>query len=586
MVSTIAESFFNSHFEPWGADRLRSCHWLQLRAANGLAIPYIGYLELDVQLCGKSIPQCGVLIVRDPPGGVGSQAPGVIGMNILNKCYHELFGQHGSILFTLPSVVQAHSAVIEALQRCHYADTHPVGPGRVKVRGRRARRIPGGTMVLIATTCSAQFSDSPVLFEPTDRGLPAGLLASPSMVQVIRNTSYIPVVNVSTEDVLLYPRTDLGSVCSVQVVSLPAHVSEVSTVTASVASQVMAPPVSAQIEELDLAVLSPFDQQQVRDLLQPFQGVFAAHDGDLGCTDLIFQQIPLVDNVPIRQRYRRIPPSEYEMAKAHINQLLEAQIIKESCSPYASPIVLVRKRDGSLRMCVDYRQLNARTRRDAFPLPRIEESLDSLAGARWFSTLDLASGYHQVPVVESDRAKTAFCTPFGLFEWQRMPFGLCNAPTTFQRSMERIFGDQQCQTLLLYLDDIVVFLSSVTQHLEWLELVLGRLQQEGLKAKLSKCAFFKQEVGYWDMSFRLRGWQLTRRRLRQWQTGLVPRPSPRCVRSWALPAITAALWRDLPSWRVLSTSWWQCLRVQKASEVQVRVSRPCGLRSASRVLSR
>lgn len=103
-------------------------------------------------------------------------------------------------------------------------------------------------------------------------------------------------------------------------------------------------------------------------------------------------------------------------------------------------------------MCVDYRQLKRKTRKDAFPLPRIEESLDALTGARWFSTLDLASGYNQVPVTEADRPKTAFCTPFGLFEWNRMPFGLCNAPSTFQRLMQRLFGDQQCQSLLLYLD--------------------------------------------------------------------------------------------------------------------------------------
>ncbi|KAG1934719.1 hypothetical protein F2P79_019745, partial [Pimephales promelas] len=179
--------------------------------------------------------------------------------------------------------------------------------------------------------------------------------------------------------------------------------------------------------------------------------------------------------------------------RAHINQLLESQVIRESCSPYASPIVLVKKKDGSLRLCVDYRQLNAKTRRDAFPLPRIEESLDALSGARWFSTLDLASGYNQVPVSERDKSKTAFCTPFGLFEWNRMPFGLCNAPSTFQRLMERIFGDQQYQSLLLYLDDIVVFSSSVSQHLERLEVVFRRLERENLKVKLEKCAFFHPE---------------------------------------------------------------------------------------------
>lgn len=134
------------------------------------------------------------------------------------------------------------------------------------------------------------------------------------------------------------------------------------------------------------------------------------------------------------------------------------QVIRESCSSYASPIVLVRKKDGSLRLCVDYPQLNHKT--------RIEETLDALSGAHWFSTLDLASGYNQVPVVEKDKAKTAFCTPFGLFEFNCMPFGLCNAPSTFQHLMQCLFGEQHCQSLLLYLDDVVVFSSTISQHLE------------------------------------------------------------------------------------------------------------------------
>lgn len=120
--------------------------------------------------------------------------------------------------------------------------------------------------------------------------------------------------------------------------------------------------------------------------------MFAAHDGDLGCTSLISHEIPLLDEVSVRQRYRRLPPSEYEVVKARINQLLEAQVIRESCSPYASPIVLMRKKDRSLRLCVDYRQLNHKTRKDALPFLRIEESLDALSGAHWFSTLDHASG--------------------------------------------------------------------------------------------------------------------------------------------------------------------------------------------------
>jgi len=140
--------------------------------------------------------------------------------------------------------------------------------------------------------------------------------------------------------------------------------------------------------------------------------------------------------------------------------------------------------------------VNAKTRKDAFPLPRIEESLDALSGAKWFSTLDLASGYNQVPVAEEDKYKTAFCTPFGLFEFNRMPFGLCNAPSTFQRLMERIFGDQSFQSLLLYLDDVIIFSSSIDQHLQRLEMVLNHLRQQNLKIKLSKCCFFRSEVHY------------------------------------------------------------------------------------------
>lgn len=500
MVSTITESCFLKHFEPWGQERLKRCQWLQLRAANGLAIPYIGYMELDVELCGKIVSECGILVVRDPPGGMCAQVPGVLGMNVLSRCYRELFGQHGQAFFDSPPVLEVPGFVMQALQHCHEIRSQPLAEqvGQVRVRGRHQCRVPGGTMKVIVATCSEQYSGDTVLFEPLDSGLPAGLLASPALVPVIRGTVYIPVVNVGVLDAVLYPNTLLGTLYGVYVVSLPPGVTEVKDEIAMVSSHVcvVEPSVQEQIESVDLSALGIEEQGKVRSLLQSYHSVFSAHDSDLGCTNLISHDIPLTDDVPVRQRYRRLPPSEYDVVKTHINQLLEGQIIRESCSPYASPIVLVKKKDGSLRMCVDYRQLNSKTRKDAFPLPRIEETLDALTGARWFSTLDLASGYNQVPVTEADKPKTAFCTPFGLFEWNRMPFGLCNAPSTFQRLMERLFGDQRHQSLLLYLDDIVVFSSSVTQHLERLEVVLGRLKREGLKAKLEKCAFFKQQVKY------------------------------------------------------------------------------------------
>lgn len=216
-------------------------------------------------------------------------------------------------------------------------------------------------------------------------------------------------------------------------------------------------PLPDSVQAVDMSALTPLEQDKVRSLLRQYESVFSTHDGDLGCTNLITHEIPLLDEVPVRQRFRRLLPSEYEAVKAHIRQLLDSQVIQESSSPYASPIVVVKNKDGSIHLCIDYRQLNNKTRRDAFPLPRIEESLAALPGAKWFSTMDLASGYNQVPVAEKDKMKTAFCTPFGLFKFNRMPFGLGNTPSTFQPLLEQMFGAQHGQSLLLYLDDVVVF---------------------------------------------------------------------------------------------------------------------------------
>lgn len=495
MVSTITESCFRSGFEPWGQDQLQSCRWLQLRAANGLEIPYIGYIELDVELCGRIVSKCGILVVRDPPGG-GSSIPGILGMNILSRCYHELFGQYGPTLFELPLVTQD-AELVQAFQTCQKVDGVLTCGGNVKIRGRRVCRIPGGTLKFVTATCASVFSDKIVLFEPLETGLPAGLLASPSLVRVNGGTVWVPIVNVGALDAVLYPTTILGTLREVYLVDPPSGLTEISQVKAQTATcETMLASDVGHVDNVELRGLSDEEQEQVRALLREFQSVFSTGEGDLGCTDLLSHEIPLIDETPVRQRYRRIPPSEYELVKTHISQLLDTQVIRESCSPYASPVVLVRKKDGSLRMCVDYRQLNAKTRKDSFPLPRIEETLDSLTGARWFTTLDLASGYNQVPVAEPDRHKTAFCTPWGLYEWNRMPFGLCNAPGTFQRLMERLFGDQRHQSVLLYLDDIIVYSSSVQHHLQRLRMVLERLRAAGLKVKLEKCDFFREEVRY------------------------------------------------------------------------------------------
>lgn len=207
-------------------------------------------------------------------------------------------------------------------------------------------------------------------------------------------------------------------------------------------------------------------------------------------------QIHLVDDVPISQPCHRIPPNQYGEVREHITKLLKKGIIKPSNSPYASPIVLVRKSDGSLRLCVDYSQLNSKTKRDAFPLPRIDESFDALQGAKFFSTIDLASGYHQVAVREQDQAKTAFTTPFGIFEYSQMTFRVCNGPSTFQHLMQSSMGDLIFQVMLVYLDDILVYSSMFQEHLQRLDVVLGRLKEARLKVKLENCSFLQEKVKF------------------------------------------------------------------------------------------
>ncbi|PIK44838.1 putative thy-1 membrane glycoprotein isoform X1 [Apostichopus japonicus] len=219
--------------------------------------------------------------------------------------------------------------------------------------------------------------------------------------------------------------------------------------------------------------LTAHQKQQLKHFLHSHQQVFSQHESDYGCTDTIMHTIPTSNEPPSRERYRMIPPKLYKEVKEQLQVMLDKGVITESFSPWAAPIVLVKKKDGTIRFCVDYRKLNDKTRKDAFPLPRIEESLNALSKAKLFSTLDLASGFWQVMMSPEDRSKTAFTTPMGLYEFNRMPFGLCNAPATFQRLMQGCLGDLNYESVLLYIDDIIVFSEDFDTHLNRLGKVLA-----------------------------------------------------------------------------------------------------------------
>lgn len=186
----------------------------------------------------------------------------------------------------------------------------------------------------------------------------------------------------------------------------------------------------------------------------------------------------------------------YKEMRALLADMLEKGIIQPSSSPWATPVVMVRKKDGSWRFCVDYRKLNSLTHKDAFPLPRNEETLTSLTEASWFTTLDLASGNWQVEVDPHDRPKTAFTTPLGLYEFQHIPFGLCNAPATFQWLMQQCLNGQIADSVLVYLDDIICCSPDFSTHLQHLECVLRQLHSHGLKLRGDKCQLLQWEVKF------------------------------------------------------------------------------------------
>ena len=242
--------------------------------------------------------------------------------------------------------------------------------------------------------------------------------------------------------------------------------------------------------------LNESEKSSLENLLINFADVFSSHEFDLGNFTAIEHAIETGDAKPIKQRFRRTPTCFVGEEEKHLEKMLKADVIEPSISEWASSPVLVRKRDGSVRWCVDYRALNKVTKKDVFPLPLVEECLDSLSGNVWFSKLDATWGYWQIKVKDEDKCKTAFTTKYGLFQFKRMSFGLTNAPSTFSRVMNLVLRGLHWSTVLAFLDDVLVLGRTFENHLENLAEVFQRFRQYGIKLKAKKCDLFRQEVEY------------------------------------------------------------------------------------------
>lgn len=248
--------------------------------------------------------------------------------------------------------------------------------------------------------------------------------------------------------------------------------------------------------ELDMKHLTEEEAKAAKEFLKKNKHVFAEEGKPLGKTDIVQHRINTGGAHPIRQAPRRLPVTKQEEVTKLVSDMKKQGIIEESQSPWSSPVVLVTKKDGTIRFCVDYRKLNDVTKKDSYPLPRIDDTLTTLSGSKWFSTLDLKSGYWQVGIHPDDKEKTAFTTGCGLYQFTVMPFGLCNAPATFERLMEFVLRGLTWRTCLVYLDDVMVMGRNFEEHLKNLQEVFDRFQAANLKLNPKKCALFQKEVEF------------------------------------------------------------------------------------------
>eukprot|EP00794_Sanderia_malayensis_P010600 gene10600-biopygen7736 len=252
----------------------------------------------------------------------------------------------------------------------------------------------------------------------------------------------------------------------------------------------------ASFKSLPSPSISTAQNQELAEFLRQYEDVFAATSLDLGHTTVIKHEIDTGDAGPIKQPPYRVSQAQRAEIEQQISNMLEQNVINVWSSPWSSPVVLVKKKDGTTRFCVDYRKLNAVTRKDSYPLPRIDDALDSLTGSKYFTTLDLQSGYHQVAMHPDSKDKTAFISHAGLYEYNVMSFGLTNAPPSFQRLMTRVLHGLDWKICLIYIDDIIVFSSTFEDHLTRLGLVFDRLRAANLKLKRSKCHFARSSVNF------------------------------------------------------------------------------------------
>ncbi len=241
--------------------------------------------------------------------------------------------------------------------------------------------------------------------------------------------------------------------------------------------------------------------ERLQSILLKHIEAFQKDKKDIGLTDLIEHEIELVPGAqPHKETVRRLNPEKQRQAAEEVEDFINKGVVVPSKSPWAAVIVMAKKKDpGTMRLCIDFRMLNDRTIKDAYPLPRIDDSVASLGVARFFTVLDMGSAFWEIPLRVEDQIKIAFATPKGLHHWTRMPFGLCNATATFQRLLNKVLmgiPEERGNFVMCYVDDILIASTTIEKHLKLLDEVFGRIKMAGLRCKPAKCELLKESIKF------------------------------------------------------------------------------------------
>ncbi|CAF1570065.1 unnamed protein product [Adineta ricciae] len=366
---------------------------------------------------------------------------------------------------------------------------------------------PLSTQIINASTSAPSMS---AIFTPASAKLnKRGIIAPHALVEITDKSTILTLLNSTSSLQTITKGTIIGQIKYYEDKKWyyvdPSDLSDHPPYMASITHK--SAPSNSHLSNTDsltklLCHLPKHQQDRIKYVLSKHTQLFNLSKASTIQSNDVYHRIPIPSHhQPIQCYPYRKSLKETQIINDQIKEMLDNRIIRPSSSPWSSPVVIIPKKDGSPRFCVDYRRLNLITERDVYPLPRIDDIIDRLAGSQYFSTLDLKAGYWQIPIAEEDKKKTAFVTTDGLFEFNVLPFGLSNAPASFQRIMNSILGTLRWDITLVYLDDIIIYSKSFEKHVAHLDLVLTALAKANVKLNPDKCSLVRKQLDY--LGFRI-----------------------------------------------------------------------------------